>query len=330
MRVHQSTSPKHFLTLKDYNSDEIRDILHLAKEIKSHPEKFTKKLEGKTLALLFQKTSTRTRMSFEAGMIQLGGHAIYLDWRTTNLTLGAIEDEINCMARYVDVIMARVYEHTDLELMAGASRVPIINGLSDHFHPCQTLADLLLIEELIGEFSTNSKENIKISFIGDGSNNVASSLIIGAAKLGFEINVATPHQYAVREDVKIYLEENKLSGYFNEFRDPIAAVSGVDVIYTDTWVSMGQEDEKKRRLEIFGEFQVNSNLIGASSDSGDSGHKTFIMHCLPAHRDYEITSEVLGMPNCVVFDQAENRMHAQKALLLKLLSPEYMGHQSRL
>ncbi|MHA1338579.1 MAG: ornithine carbamoyltransferase [Promethearchaeota archaeon] len=310
---------KHLLTLKDLAKDEILDIINLGIQVKLAPHKFYDKLRNKTLALLFQKTSTRTRMSFEAGMIQLGGHAIFLDWRTTNLTLGQLTDEIQCMDKYVDCIMARVYEHSDLELMASYSRVPIINGLSDSFHPCQALADLMLIFEKFKD-----PQDIKVAFIGDGSNNVASSLAIGCAKLGIKINIGSPAAYSIREDVKGYLKKNHLDDFVKEFNNPFEAVEDAIVIYTDTWVSMGQESEKERRVKIFEDYQVNMQLVKYSK------FEPIVMHCLPAHRDYEITSEVLDSKYSVVFEQAENRMHVQKAILLRLLSAEHKGSQKSL
>lgn len=310
---------KHLLTLKDLEASEITDIIELAMKIKGTPERYTDKLNGKTLALLFQKTSTRTRLSFESGMIQLGGHAVFLDWRTTNITLGQLSDEIQCMARYVDAIMGRVYEHSDLELMSNVSRVPIINGLSDGFHPCQALADLMQIYE-----HYQDPANLVVSFVGDGSNNVATSLVIACAKLGITTVVGAPSNFSLRDDVKKYLAIKNLNHLVRQTTNPYDAVKDADVIYTDTWVSMGQEEEKQRRLKIFGEYQVNKNLVDHSSKN------PIVMHCLPAHRDYEITSEVLDSKQSVVFDQAENRLHTQKALLLKLMCSEFADCQNTL
>lgn len=310
---------KHFLTLKDYSATEINDIIKLGRQIKISPQKFTDKLKGKTLALLFQKTSTRTRVSFEAGMIQLGGHAIFLDYRTTNFTLGQLTDEIQCLDRYVDAIMARVFEHSDLELMAKVSRVPIINGLSDSFHPCQALADIMLLYERF-----NDLKDVTVCFIGDGSNNVCSSLVIGCCLLGIKVRVCSPPAYRVREDVISFLKQKNIESHLQQIKEPFDAVKNVNVIYTDTWVSMGQEDEAVKRNKVFEDFQVNNTLISRCNSV------PIVMHCLPAHRDYEITSDVLDSKNSVVFDQAENRLHVQKALLLKLLSPEFSGVQERL
>jgi ornithine carbamoyltransferase len=252
-------------------------------------------------------------------MIQLGGHAIFLDYRTTNFTLGQLTDEIQCLDRYVDAIMARVFEHSDLELMAKVSRVPIINGLSDSFHPCQAIADIMLIYERFKDL-----KNITVCFIGDGSNNVASSLVIGCCLLGIKIRVCAPPNYKVRDDILLFLKQKNIDGFLKQYKEPFEAVKNVNVIYTDTWVSMGQEEETAKRHKVFEEFQVNKALIS------HSGADPIVMHCLPAHRDYEISSEILDSKNSVVFDQAENRLHAQKALLLKLLCPEFSGVQERL
>jgi len=287
------------LSLYDLSKEEIFKIIDTAIKIKQNPQKYSESLKGKTLAMLFQKTSTRTRLSFEVAMYQLGGHAIFLDWMQTNFTLGAIKDEVKCIARYCDIIMARVYEQQDLELMAKAVKIPIINGLSDDHHPCQILSDLLTIKEKLGDF-----KNVKIAYIGDG-NNVCNSLIIGCAKLGIKISVATPKGYEPEDDA---IKLGKKSGVFELTREPKKAISGSNIVYTDTWISMGQEKEKERRIRIFKPYQLNKKLVGDS--------KALIMHCLPAHRGYEITDDIIDSKNSIVFDQAENRMHCQKAILL--------------
>jgi ornithine carbamoyltransferase len=294
---------RHLLGLKDLSSQEIIKIINLAEKIKKFPTKYFHILEGKTLVMLFQKTSTRTRVSFEAAMTQLGGHAQYLDWQTTNFTLGDLKDEIRCLSRYADVIMARVYKHSDLEEMAKFSDVPIINGLSDLEHPCQILGDLLTMKEKKGNL-----QNLIVSYVGDG-NNVCNSLIIGCSKLKMKIKVATPEGY---EPANFALEIGKKSHCLQLFRDPKKAVENADFIYTDTWVSMGQEKEREKRLKIFPPYQVNKELM-------EKAPKAFFMHCLPAHRGQEVTDEVLESPRSIVFDQAENRLHIQKAILLILL-----------
>jgi ornithine carbamoyltransferase len=310
---------RHFLTLKDLSVAEIKDIIDLAREIKASPQKFAQKLTGKTLALIFQKTSTRTRVSFEAGMIQLGGHAIFIDWKSSNFTLGEISDEIKCLARYVDVIVARVYEQSDLELMAKVSRVPIINGLSDDYHPCQAISDLMTIYE---RFEDPTK--IKVCFVGDGANNVSSCLIIGCTRFKIHINIGAPASHSVRPDILKYVESIGAKDYLHVYTNPYDAVKGANVLYTDTFVSMGQEDETKKRLQIFDGYQISKKLVQAAQTN------PLIMHCLPAHRNLEIASEVLDSENSIVFDQAENRLHAQKAILLKILNPEFSGIQDRL
>lgn len=285
---------KDLLTLNDLNKKELLDIIDNAIKLKKNKEKYYDILKNKNLAMLFQKPSTRTRVSFEAAMTQLGGHAIFLDWRTTQLAKASLEDEIKCISRYVDIIMARVFGHDIIETIAKASSVPVINGLSDSHHPCQIIADLMTIKEKFGKF-----EGLKLAYIGDG-NNVCNSLILGCLKIGMEIIVSTPRNYEPAIIKKILTH------------NPYEAVKGADIVYTDTWVSMGQEKETKKRLKIFKPYQLNKNLLKNS--------KAKIMHCLPAYRGYEITDEILDSKQSIVFEQAENRLHAQKAVILKLLS----------
>lgn len=284
------------VSLKDWKKEDIMKVIDTGIKIKENPEKYSKSLDGKTLAMIFQKTSTRTRASFEVGMTQLGGHGMYLDWSKTNFVLGSLEDEIKCLARYVDIIMARVYKNKDILDMAEASSVPVINGLCDMYHPCQILADLMTMKEKLKGFP-----DIKVAYVGDG-NNVCNSLIIGCSKLGISIAVATPEGYEPDLDKWKYVLTN----------DPGAAVKGADVIYTDTWISMGQEDEKNKRMKVFPPYQVNMALVGKAKKH------VIVMHCLPAHRGYEISDEVIDSEKSVVFDEAENRLHVQKALLLEL------------
>ena len=304
----ENHAPRHFLTLKDYNKAEIMQILTLAKDVKAHPDQYCNNLRGMQLAMLFQKTSTRTRVSFEVGINQLGGQSLYLDWRTTNFTLGAIKDEIHCMSRYVDLIMARVYEHTELLEMASAATVPLINGLSDLYHPCQAVADIMTVDE-----NLDLKTKPKIVFVGDGGNNVSISLIVICAILGLPITIIAPPEYQPNSDLIKWLKEEKLDKFLKVTDDINAGIVGAEVIYTDTFVSMGQEAEARKRLAIFKPYQVNETLIQAS------GKDPIIMHCLPAHRGVEITSEILDSQKSVVFDQSENRLHTQKALMMFLL-----------
>jgi len=295
---------KDLLTIKNLTEMEVLTILNLADNIKKNPNDYSSNLKGKTAILLFQKTSTRTRISFESGMYQLGGNVIYVDWTTTNLHLGSLSDEIKCMSGYVNFLIARVYEHKTLETMQSASSIPIINGLSDLYHPCQALSDLMTIREKFGGL-----KNIRVSWVGDG-NNVCNSLILGCLTMNIPISVATPENYKPHKEVIDWVKINKKDDIFSLTNDPQKAVKEADVIYTDTFVSMGQEAETEKRLKIFKPYQVNTDLISHSNK------KPLIMHCLPAHRGVEITDEVLDSKNSIVFEQAENRLHLQKALFL--------------
>ncbi len=279
-------------------------VVDLAAAVKKQPGKYCKALEGKTLAMLFQKTSTRTRVSFEAGMTQLGGHAIFLDWRATNFTLGSLADEVKCLERYCDIIMARVFKHADIKAIADASEKPVINGLCDLWHPCQILGDLLSIKEKKGKL-----EGLKLAYVGDG-NNVCNSLIVACSKVGMQVSVATPPAYKPLQEA---VDVAKALGKYNWSENPAEAVKGADVVYTDTWVSMGSESEEKQRLMVFPPFQVNEQLMKHAKKDA------VFMHCLPAHRGKEVTDSILDGKQSVVFDQAENRMHIQKAIMLKLL-----------
>lgn len=279
------------LTLKDWKKEDIIYIIDKAIHIKKNPKKYSDLLKGKTLAMLFEKKSTRTRISFEVGMAQLGGHALFIDWETTQLGKANLKDEIKCIDRYVDIIMARVYKHEDIELMAKTAGKPVINALSDKYHPCQILADLMTLKEKFGKLN-----GLKLAYIGDG-NNVCNSLIVGCKKAGIKINVAAPKGYEPLEKPDLLTDDVK------------EAAKDVDVIYTDTWISMGQEEEKKKRLKVFPPYQVNKKVLG----------KALFMHCLPAYRSYEVTDEVIDSKQSIVFDQAENRLHAQKAVILKLM-----------
>lgn len=293
----------HLLTLLDWEDWVVGEVIGNAIKIKGNQGAYSRVLENKTLGMIFQKTSTRTRVSFEAGMTQLGGHAIFLDWRTTNFTLGSIKDEIRCLDRYCDIIMARVHKHEDIQAMADASRVPVINALCNLYHPCQALADLMTIKEKKGKL-----EGLKMAFVGDG-NNVCNSLIIGCSKVGMKISVATPKGY---EPYKKAVELGKKTGSLRLFNKPEEAVKDADVVYTDTWVSMGQEEEKEERMKAFKGFTVDAKMMKLSNNA-------LFMHCLPAHRGFEVADEVLDSRQSVVFDEAENRMHVQKAVILKLL-----------
>ena len=303
---------KHLLSIADLSADEVWQILNLAKALKEEWQKGGNKpiLKGKTLGMIFQKPSLRTRVSFEMGMIHLGGQALYI--APDEIKLGvreSVPDVARVLSRYVDGIMARVFAHSHIQELAAYSRVPVINGLSDYSHPCQALADLLTIWEKRGKL-----KGVKLAYVGDG-NNVATSLLFAATRVGMDIALASPEGYELGNDVvKLGQEFAAQSGSKVELvRDPATAVRGADVIYTDVWVSMGQEEETKRRLKDLRPYQVNAALVGqARSD-------VMVMHCLPAHRGQEITDDVADGPNSVLFDQAENRMHAQKAILALLM-----------
>ena len=297
---------KNLISIKDLEKNELNEIFELAAKVKKEPHLYKDRLSGKNLALVFQKPSNRTRVSFEAGASQLGGHAIYLD--ESHIKFGrreAVKDIAATLCRYVDCIVARTFSHAGLEELAEHSSVPVINGLSDLLHPCQALSDLFTITE---RFSDCSK--IKFAYVGDG-NNVLHSLIYAASKLGVHLTIGAPKRYEPKKDILKYGLD---SGNVTLVNDPVKAVEGADVIYTDVWVSMGQESERRRKLKAFRGFQVNEKLVSYAKKG------CLIMHCLPAHRGEEITDSVIDGPNSIVFDQAENRMHAQKAILLLLLN----------
>ncbi len=295
---------KDLISIKDLSAAQIEEIILLTESLKKSSAKFDRALAGKTLALIFQKPSNRTRVSFEVGMYQLGGYSIYLSPNEINLGVReSVSDVAKTLSRYVDAIVLRTFEHKNVEELAEAADVPVINGLSDSSHPCQALADIFTIKEKLKRL-----KGVALAYIGDG-NNVCNSLLYAADKAGVKMVVATPVGY---EPDKGTLRECKAKLSHN----PAEAVKGADVIYTDVWTSMGQEDESQKRRNAFKDFQVNSNLVSMANRG------CIIMHCLPAHRGEEITDEVIDSKNSVVFDQAENRMHVQKAILIKLLKGE--------
>ena len=304
---------RHFLSIADLSSDEVWAILDKARALKDERQKTGENeplLRGKTLGMVFQKPSLRTRVSFDMAMIQLGGRALYLS--PNEIQLGkreSVADVARVLSRYVDAIMARVFAHRDVEELAVYSRVPVINGLSDFNHPCQGMADLLTIYERYDKLT-----GLKLAYVGDG-NNVAHSLLLGASKTGMHITVATPTGYephpAVVRLARTFATESGSEVVITN--DPRQAVRDADVIYTDVWTSMGQEAEAEQRLKVFPPYQVNGELVAQARP------EVIVMHCLPAHRGQEITDEVADGPHSVLFDQAENRMHAQKAILVSLL-----------
>jgi len=297
---------RHFLDIDDLSPAELETVLDRAgtyKQAQNDGEDHAD-LPGQTLGMIFQKPSTRTRVSFETGMTQLGGHAVFLGEDDIQLGRGEpLKDTSRTLSRYVDAVMARVFKHENIEVLAEYSSVPIVNGLTDDAHPCQTLADLLTIREQ-GGF-----DDVSVAWVGDG-NNVAQSFAIGAALTDLELTIATPAGYEV--DDAVLNRARELGGDPQTTTDPIEAVTDADIIYTDVWISMGQEDERDVRMADFDGFQVSMELLTHAPDAS-------VMHCLPAHRGEEITNAVIESDRSIVFDQAENRLHAQKALLSWLL-----------
>ena len=307
-----SLNSKDLLSLKDLSKEEILSILDLSKDLKRDLKngKTPQLLNGITLAMIFQKPSTRTRLSFETGIVQLGGTAIYLSSTDLQLARGeSIEDTARTLSLYVDMIMARVYAHSDVEKLAAYSSVPVINGLSDTFHPCQILADLLTIQENKKTFN-----GLKVAWVGDG-NNVCNDLILGCSKIGINISIACPRGFEPNETVlNVARQESfKSSTELSLTDDPLRAVQDADVVATDTFISIGRDEERQQREEIFlPRYQVNYDLLRSAKQD------CIFMHCLPASRGREVTSEVIDGKASVVWDQAENRLHVQKALMCML------------
>ncbi|WP_144556804.1 ornithine carbamoyltransferase [Bacillus pumilus] len=299
---------KDFLSLKDFSINDIAYLIEKAEEMKQNP--YQDLFKGKTLAMIFEKSSTRTRVSFEAGMTQLGGHALFLSSNDLQIGRGeTISDTAQVLSGYVDGIMIRTFEHEKVEELAQYASIPVINGLTDYSHPCQALADLLTIKEAKGTL-----KGIKVAYIGDG-NNVAHSLMVGCAQLGCDIAVASPKGYeALQEVTDTARDFAKQSGAeVIVTTDPVAAVKNADVIYSDVFTSMGQEAETEKRLAEFKEYQVNDELMRHAA-------KDYIfLHCLPAHRGEEVTADIIDGPHSKVFQQAENRLHVQKALIKELM-----------
>ncbi len=306
---------KHFLSVADVTTEELWRVLNLARELKAQWQQGGNKplLKGKTLGMIFQKPSLRTRVSFEMAMIHVGGQAIYLS--PNEIQLGkreSVADVARVLSRYVDGIMARVFAHKDIEELAAYSRVPVINGLSDYNHPCQAVGDLLTVYEERGEL-----KGLKLVYVGDG-NNVANSLLLAGSRVGMDVTVASPRGYEPHPGV-VRLAREFAAEHGSQIlvsNDPFAAVQGADVIYTDVWASMGQEAEAQERKARFVGFQVNEELVAQASDD------VLVMHCLPAHRGEEITDTVTDGPHSVLFPQAENRLHGQKAILVLCMGGE--------
>jgi ornithine carbamoyltransferase len=302
---------KHLVSLRDYSRADLTEIFDLARRIKADPGAYRDALRGRTLAMIFQKPSTRTRVSFEAGMYQLGGHALNLGASEIQLRRGeTVADTARVLSRYVNGIMARVFSHEDLVELSRHATIPVINGLSDLSHPVQALADFMTLLERRGRL-----EGAKIAYVGDG-NNVCHSLMLAAVKLGVSMAVAAPAGYepnpliaksAARDAQKLGTPPPVIT------RDPMEAVAGADAVYTDVWTSMGQEAEAAARVKAFQGYMVTEAMMAVA------GREAVFMHCLPAHRGEEVSAEVMDGPRSIVFDQAENRLHAQKAVLVLLM-----------
>lgn len=301
---------KHLLKLGDMSAQEITEILNLGDQLKYEKAHgiANQPLKGKTLGMIFQKSSTRTRVSFEVGMYELGGSALFLSNRDLQIGRGEpVQDTARVLSRYLDGIMIRTFQQKEVEDLARFGSIPIINGLTDYAHPCQVLADLMTIREY-----KKTLRGLRLCFIGDG-NNMANSLIVGGIKMGMQVAVATPEGYRPDPDIVKWASG---AGDFTLTTDVSLAAKGADVVVTDVWASMGQEDEAEKRKKAFRGFQVNAGLL-------EKAHPDcMVLHCLPAHREEEITSEVFEEHANEIFDEAENRLHAQKAVLVKLLKDE--------
>jgi len=306
---------KDFISIKDFSPSDIQFLLVLGRQVKAHPGTYSEALKRKTLAMIFEKPSLRTRVSFDVGIQQLGGFSLYLSPAEINLgKRESIHDVAKNLERMVQGIMIRTFAHQIVEEMAAFASIPVINGLTDYSHPCQALADYLTIWEAKG-----SLEGLKIAYIGDG-NNVAHSLMFAGAQVGAHVWVATPPGYEPKPEAVLWANERGLEtgGTCTVTHDPREAVLAADVVYTDVWASMGQESEKEKRHSVFAPYQVNKRLFGHAQ------RDAIFLHCLPAHRGEEVTTDVIDSPHSLVFQQAENRLHAQKAIMLDLMRGEFV------
>ena len=300
----------HILSDFDLSKDDILEVLDISETIKANPEKYSDSMKNKTLIMLFELASLRTRISFEAGMTRLGGHAIFYSIAGGKFTRSeTMSDGVKNLNRYVDFIMVRALKQEVVEQLGEAATIPVINGMTELYHPCQNLADLLTIKENKGDF-----DGLKIAYIGDGGCNTANSTVIGCSSVGMDVTVVCPDHPQYSPDPEMLSKAKAHTGKEAQVsHNPSEGVVDADVIYTDTWVSAGSEEEKKKRMEVFPPYQVNMELLSLAKPD------CIVMHCLPAYRDYEITSEVMDSEQSVVFDQAENRMHAQNGLLYWLM-----------
>jgi len=300
----------HLINFKNLSGQQLMEMIEKGIEVKRNPEKYRTALEGKSLAMIFQKTSTRTRVAFEVAMTQLGGHALYIDWRTTNFTLADVYDETQYLSRNVDCIMARLLKNADLQVMAEASRVPIINGCDEKYHPSQAITDLMTMKEKKGTL-----KDIKLVYIG-AHNNVCNSLIEGCTKTGVKITTVTPIFNEPSRDEEL-LENAKKTGLYETTLDVNKSVKDADFVYTDTWVDMEffqdpkYAAEKEKRIKLMKPYQINKELLKKSN--------AYIMHDMPIHRGYEISPDIIESPKSIIYEQSENRLYSAKAILLKLL-----------
>jgi len=299
----------HLLNFKDLSGNQVEALVDLGIEVKHNPKKYAKELKGESAALVFQKTSTRTRVAFEVAMTQLGGHALYIDWRTTNFTLGDVADETQYLSRNVDFIMARLLKNADLRRMAAASLVPVINGCDDMYHPSQAIADLITIKEKYGKL-----KGAKLVYIGV-HNNVCNSLIEACTKTGIELTTVTPIINEAAKDEELESSAKK-TGLWTTTLNAKEAVQDTDFVYTDTWIDMEFftdpkfAEEKEMRLKQMMPYQINGDLL--------KGSNAYVMHDMPIHRGYEISPEAIESPKTVIYEQAENRLYSAKVILLKL------------
>ena len=310
--------PRHFLRDDDLTPDEQREVLDLADDFKADPFGRNPLAGPRSVAVIFEKSSTRTRLSFEIGIAQLGGHPPIIDARTMQLGREeTIEDTSRVLSRYADAVVWRTYAQRRIEAMASVSRVPVVNALTDEFHPCQVLADLQTIRQRHGRLA-----GLTLTYLGDGANNMAHSLLLGGTTAGLHVRIAAPQGFQPMPEVLLAAKHRaeQTGGGATVLADPRPAVDGADVLVTDTWTSMGQESDGLDRLTPFRPLQINAELLDRASCGG--ARKVTVLHCLPAHRGAEITDEVLDGPASAVWDEAENRLHAQKALLAWLLDPE--------
>jgi len=300
----------HLINFKELSGQQLMEIIDEALEVKRNPEKYRTALNDKSLAMIFQKTSTRTRVAFEVAMTQLGGHALYIDWRTTNLALADIYDEIRYLSRNVDCIMARLMKNADLQVMAKASRVPVINGCDEKYHPSQAITDLMTMKEKRGIL-----KGVKLVYIG-AHNNVCNSLIEGCTKTGVKITTVTPIFNEPSRDEEL-LENARKTGLYEATLNVKKAVKDADFVYTDTWVDMEffldpkYAEEKEKRIKLMMPYQINKELLKESS--------AYVMHDMPIHRGYEISPDIIESPKSIIYEQSENKLYSAKAILLKLL-----------